>query len=70
MILGFTKSKVDSKFYYKVVDGDQFILLLYVDDLFLIGEEKIILDCKTKLVVEFKKKDLGMMHYFIGLGVW
>ena len=46
------------------------ILLLYVDDLFLTGEEKLILDSKRKLAAEFKMKDLGMMHYFLGLEVW
>ena len=70
MSLGFTKSKVDSNLYYKVVDGDQVILLLYMDDLFLTGEEKLILDSKRKLAVEFEMKDLGMMHYFLGLEVW
>ena len=38
------------------------ILLLYVDDLFLTGEEKLILDSKRKLAAEFEMKDLGMMH--------
>ena len=33
--LGFTKSKVDPNIYFKVMDGEPFILLLYVDDLFL-----------------------------------
>ena len=33
--LGFTKSKVDPKFYVKVMDVEIVILLLYVDDLFL-----------------------------------
>lgn len=46
------------------------ILLLYVDDLFLTSEEKLILDCKRKLATEFEMKDLGMMHYFLGLEVW
>ena len=46
MILGFTKSKAYSNLYYKVVDDGLMILLLYVDDLFLTGEEKIISDCK------------------------
>ena len=53
MSLGFTKSKVDSNMYYKVVDGDQVILMLYVDALFLTGEEKLFLESKRKLVVEF-----------------
>ena len=70
MSLGFTKSKADPNLYYKVVDGDQVILLLYVDDLFLRGEEKLILDSKRKLTAEFEMKDLGMMHYFLGFEVW
>ena len=46
------------------------ILLLYVDDMFLTGDEKLILDSKRKLVVEFEMKDLGTMHYLLGLEVW
>jgi hypothetical protein len=38
MSLGFTKSKVDPDMYYKVEDGSPVILLLYIDDLFLMGE--------------------------------
>ena len=68
--LRFTKSKANSNLYYKVVDKGQVILLLYVDDLFLTGEEKLIVDCKRKLVAEFEMKDLGQMHYFLGLEVW
>ena len=45
-------------------------MLLYVDDLFLTGEEKLILDSKRKLAAEFEMKELGMMHYFLGLEVW
>ena len=46
------------------------ILLLYVDYLFVIGMDGLIADTKRKLVVEFKMKDLGMMHYFLGMEVW
>ena len=31
---------------------------------------KLILDSKRKLVAEFEMKDLGTMHYFLGLEVW
>jgi hypothetical protein len=41
-ILGFTKSTVDSNLYFKVMNDEHVILLLYVDDLFLTGEEKLI----------------------------
>ena len=30
----------------------------------------MIADTKRKLVVEFEMKDLGMMHYFLGMEVW
>ena len=38
--LGFTKSKADPNLYMKVMDDEPVILLLYVDDLFLTGNEK------------------------------
>ena len=36
MALGFTESKADSNLYFKVEGGIPVMLLLYVDDLFLI----------------------------------
>ena len=68
--LGFTKSSADPNLYFKVVDDGPVILLLYVDDLFLTGVEKVISECKRKLVAEFEMKDLGMMHYVLGPEVW
>ena len=70
MKLGLTKSVADSNLYYKVFDGQSLILVLYVDDLFLTGAEKLIEWCKQQLASEFKMKDLGLMHYFLGLEVW
>ena len=32
--------------------------------------EGLIADTKRKLDVEFEMKDLGMMHYFLGMEVW
>ena len=43
---------------------------LYLDDQFVIGMDRLIADTKRKLAVEFKMKDLGMMHYFLGMEVW
>ena len=68
--MGFTKSKVDPNIYMNIMDDKPVILLLYVDDLFLNGNEKHIKDCKKKLAEEFNMKDHGSMHYFIGLEVW
>jgi hypothetical protein len=52
------------------LNDEPVILLLYVDDLFLIGEEKLITECKKRLALEFEMKDLSLMHYFLGLEVW
>jgi hypothetical protein len=70
MSLGFNKSVVDPNLYYKTVNGESLILVLYVDDLFLTGTESLIVECKYALASEFEMKDLGMMHYFLGLEVW
>ena len=63
-------SQADSNLYYKFEYGNPVILLLYVDGLFVTGMDGLIYDTKRNLVVEFKMKDLGMMHYFIGMEVW
>jgi hypothetical protein len=49
MSLGFTKSEVDPSLNYKVEDGCPLILVLYIDDLFVIGDEKLIDGCKREL---------------------
>jgi len=36
----------------------------------LTGSSGLIEDCKRNLAAEFDKKDLGLMHYFVGLEVW
>jgi hypothetical protein len=46
------------------------ILVLYVDDLFPTREKLLIANCKANLATEFEMKDLGLMHYFLGLEVW
>ena len=52
--MGFTKSKDDPNLYLKVVEDEPVISLLYVDDLFLIRNEKQIVECKKKSAEEFR----------------
>jgi hypothetical protein len=52
------------------MNDEPVILLLYVDVLFLTGEEKLITECKKRLATKFEMKNLGLMHYFLGIGVW
>eukprot|EP00253_Pinus_taeda_P017848 PITA_17848 len=68
--MGFIKSDADQNLYYLVVENEPLILVLYVDDLFLTGSSRLIGDCKKNLAMEFDMKDLGRMHYFLGLEVW
>jgi hypothetical protein len=43
---------------------------LPLDDPLLTGGEKLTDGCKRELASEFEMKDLGLMHYFLGLEVW
>lgn len=53
-----------------MIGGLPLILVLYVDDLTLIGADNLIQDCKADLAREFEMKDIRLMHYFLGLVVW
>ena len=68
--MGFTKSDSDSNLYFIVVGEEPLILVLYVDDLVITGVERLIEGCKRDLASEFEMKDIGLMHYFLGLEVW
>ena len=68
--IGFIKSDVDPNLYLLIKGEDILILVLYVDDLFLTGEKTLIASCKQDLTKEFEMKDLGLMHYFLGLEIW
>jgi hypothetical protein len=70
MSLGFNANVSDPTLYYHIVGDECMILVLYIDELFLTGLERIIVECKKALTSEFKMKNVGMMHYFLGLEVW
>lgn len=53
-----------------MVESKLLIIVLYVDDLILTSDEKLIKSCKEDIAREFKMKDMGLMHYFLGLEVW
>eukprot|EP00253_Pinus_taeda_P018421 PITA_18421 len=68
--MGFVKSDAYPNLYYLVIENKPLVLVLYVDDIFLIGSSRLIKDYKKNLATEFDMKDLGQMHYFLGLEVW
>lgn len=67
--MGFTKNEADAKLYHILVEVKLLIIVLYVDDLILTCDEQLIRSCKEDLVRELEMKDMGVMHYFLGLEV-
>ena len=47
--LGFKKSEANPNLYYLVDEEDPIILVLYVDDLFITGDERLIGRCDLQL---------------------
>ena len=60
-MIGFWKSEADPNLYYIVVGGVPLNLLLYVDDLFIIGGEHLIDACKKDLASKLEMTGLGLM---------
>eukprot|EP00253_Pinus_taeda_P034672 PITA_34672 len=68
--LGFTRSKADHCVYFKLIGGRVIYLVLYVDDMLLVGNDKeIIQDLKTQLSSKFDMKDLGAANYILGMEI-
>ena len=68
--LGFTRSKVDHCVYFKLIGDRVIYLVLYVDDMLLVGNDKeIIQDLKTELSSKFYMKDLGAENYILGMEI-
>jgi len=54
--LGFTKSEGDINLYHIMVEGKLLIIVLYVDDPILKGDDQLIKSCKEDLAREFEMK--------------
>eukprot|EP00253_Pinus_taeda_P024813 PITA_24813 len=65
--LGFTKSEADSNLYHIVVEGKLLIIVLYVGDLILTGDDQLIKSFKEDFAREFEMKEMVLMHYFLGM---
>ena len=69
---GFLKSKNDSSIYIKLDrQGNVCLISLYVDDLIITGGAyQLVADIKSNLSHEFAMKDLGDLHYCLGISFW
>jgi hypothetical protein len=66
----YKQSNADHTLFYKC-DGDKLaVLIVYVDDIIITGNyEEEIKKLKKHLAQEFEVKDLGLLHYFLGIEV-
>lgn len=65
---GFTQSKLDYSLFTKRNRIGIVIILVYIDDLLIIGsDEGLIQEAKRILNHCFKLKDLGELRYFLGI---
>ena len=68
--IGFQQSRADYSLFTQVRGDSIIIILLYVDDMVVTGnDEKAINDLKAFLNSCFKIKDLGPLKYFLGIEV-
>jgi histone deacetylase 1/2 len=68
--IGFHAFKVDTSLFIFFVGADICYLLVYVDDILLMGSNSLLLQRLIQLLSsEFKLHDLGSVHYFLGIEV-
>ena len=67
---GYVRSKNDYCLYIKTVNEKRVYLLLFVDDVLILGtEEKLVEELKQKLTKSFQMKDLGRVSNYLGINI-
>lgn len=70
MSRGYSPSKNDSSLFTKITDLSIVLLAVYIDDLLLDSKDDAkMVNLKSFLDHQFKIKDLGSVHYFLGFEV-
>lgn len=65
---GFRQAQADHTLFHKHRSKKTTILIVYVDDIILIGDDKEEIErLKKDLASEFEMKDLGNLRYFLGM---
>jgi len=66
----FMKSKVNPSVYVAQVGDVKFFIVVYVDDFILVcNDQNKLLQIKEELSQKFEMKDLGELHFFLGMEV-
>ena len=67
---GYKHSSNDYSLFFKKTENSAIFLGVYVDDIILTSnDEAEIMDLKQYLDQVFKIKDLGLVHYFLGIEI-
>ena len=68
--LGFQSTFSDSSLFVKTTQSAIVVLLLFVDDIIITGSDSVAVQhAIDSLTAEFDLKDLGMLHYFLGIQI-
>jgi histone deacetylase 1/2 len=68
--LGFASSKVDTSLFFYRKNGIIIFMLVYIDDIIVTSSSMEAVDVVLKdLYMDFALKDLGSLHYFLGIEV-
>jgi hypothetical protein len=68
--LGFVRSRDDHYIYSKQVGNHFIYVVLYVDDMFLVGNNMdVIEEVKSHLSSKFDMKDLGAANFILGMEI-
>ena len=68
--MGFLQAKGDPSI-YMVSEGEIFMIAVYVDDIVLAGKsDKRMTEVKQALAKQFQVKDMGELHYFLGVNIF
>jgi len=70
LCMGFVPSKSDTSHFTRFSNNDTLYILIYVDDTLVTGSSQcLVQDFISNLHSHFALKDLGSLHYFLGLEV-
>ena len=68
--MGFSSSKADNSLFLRFSATSTIFLLVYVDDIIVVGSQKLELDNFISVLNQlFSLKDLGELNYFLGIEV-
>jgi hypothetical protein len=68
--LGFSASKADTSLFFYNKGGVSIFMLIYMDDIVVArSSEKVVTALLHDLGMDFALKDLGELHYFLGIEV-